>query len=66
MLSLDADERITEELAREINHRLAAPDADAYKLPGPLRSMAKDWTSVAADAPLYAFFDVKAYPFRML
>ena len=33
VLSLDADERITEELAREINHRLAAPDADAYKLP---------------------------------
>ncbi|MBL1271845.1 MAG: glycosyltransferase [Oceanospirillales bacterium] len=33
VLSLDADERITPELAREINHRLAAPDADAYKLP---------------------------------
>jgi O-antigen ligase len=33
VLSLDADERITEELAREINHRLANPDADAYKLP---------------------------------
>ncbi|MGO1462592.1 MAG: O-antigen ligase family protein [Marinobacter sp.] len=33
VLSLDADERITAELAREINHRLAEPDADAYKLP---------------------------------
>ena len=33
VLSLDADERITEELAREINHHLADPDADAYKLP---------------------------------
>ncbi|WP_144780151.1 O-antigen ligase family protein [Marinobacter maritimus] len=33
VLSLDADERITPELAREINHRLADPDADAYKLP---------------------------------
>ncbi|WP_375172262.1 glycosyltransferase family 2 protein [Marinobacter sp.] len=33
VLSLDADERITPELAREINHHLAAPDADAYKLP---------------------------------
>lgn len=33
VLSLDADERITPELAREINHRLAEPDADAYKLP---------------------------------
>jgi (heptosyl)LPS beta-1,4-glucosyltransferase len=33
VLSLDADERITPDLAREINHHLAAPDADAYKLP---------------------------------
>lgn len=33
VLSLDADERITPELAREINHHLAAPNADAYKLP---------------------------------
>ena len=33
VLSIDADERITEELAREINHTLSAPDADAYKLP---------------------------------
>jgi (heptosyl)LPS beta-1,4-glucosyltransferase len=33
VLSLDADERITPELAREINHHLANPDADAYKLP---------------------------------
>lgn len=33
VLSLDADERITPELAREINHHLADPDADAYKLP---------------------------------
>ncbi|MBD3657737.1 MULTISPECIES: glycosyltransferase [Marinobacter] len=33
VLSLDADERITPELAREINHHLAEPDADAYKLP---------------------------------
>ena len=33
VLSLDADERVTPELAREINHHLAAPDADAYKLP---------------------------------
>lgn len=33
VLSLDADERISPELGREINHRLAAPDADAYKLP---------------------------------
>jgi (heptosyl)LPS beta-1,4-glucosyltransferase len=33
VLSLDADERITPELGREINHRLADPDADAYKLP---------------------------------
>lgn len=33
VLSLDADERITPELAREINHQLADPDADAYKLP---------------------------------
>ncbi|PCM42803.1 glycosyltransferase family 2 protein [Marinobacter sp. ANT_B65] len=33
VLSLDADERITPELAREINHKLADPDADAYKLP---------------------------------
>jgi len=33
VLSLDADERITPELGREINHRLANPDADAYKLP---------------------------------
>ncbi|MBW7473023.1 glycosyltransferase [Marinobacter sp. M216] len=33
VLSLDADERVTPELAREINHHLADPDADAYKLP---------------------------------
>ncbi|WP_227500205.1 O-antigen ligase family protein [Marinobacter nanhaiticus] len=33
VLSIDADERITEGLAREINDRLADPDADAYKLP---------------------------------
>lgn len=33
VLSLDADERITHELAREINHHLADPDAGAYKLP---------------------------------
>lgn len=33
VLSIDADERITPDLAREINHHLAAPDADAYKLP---------------------------------
>src|SRR5690606_1047949 len=33
VLSLDADERITPELAQEINHHLADPDADAYKLP---------------------------------
>lgn len=33
VLSIDADERITPELAREINHHLADPDADAYKLP---------------------------------
>ncbi|WP_166266264.1 O-antigen ligase family protein [Marinobacter caseinilyticus] len=33
VLSIDADERITPELASEINHRLAEPDADAYKLP---------------------------------
>ncbi|MEC7727545.1 MAG: O-antigen ligase family protein [Pseudomonadota bacterium] len=33
VLSLDADERITPELAREINHNLAEPDADAYRLP---------------------------------
>ncbi|MCH8499659.1 MAG: glycosyltransferase [Marinobacter sp.] len=33
VLSIDADERITPALAREINHTLAAPDADAYKLP---------------------------------
>ncbi|MDL0433334.1 O-antigen ligase family protein [Marinobacter sp. TBZ242] len=33
VLSLDADERITPELAKEINHHLAEPDADAYKLP---------------------------------
>lgn len=33
VLSIDADERITEELAREINHHLAEPGADAYKLP---------------------------------
>ncbi|MBU2952422.1 O-antigen ligase family protein [Marinobacter sp. F3R08] len=33
VLSLDADERITPELAREINDHLANPDADAYKLP---------------------------------
>ena len=33
VLSLDADERVTPELAREINDHLADPDADAYKLP---------------------------------
>lgn len=33
VLSIDADERITPALAREINHTLAQPDADAYKLP---------------------------------
>ncbi len=33
VLSIDADERITPALAREINHHLADPDADAYKLP---------------------------------
>lgn len=33
VLSIDADERITEGLAREINHHLSEPDADAYKLP---------------------------------
>lgn len=33
VLSLDADERITPELAKEINHHLSEPDADAYKLP---------------------------------
>ncbi|MDX1802136.1 MAG: glycosyltransferase, partial [Marinobacter sp.] len=33
VLSIDADERITPDLAREINHHLADPDADAYKLP---------------------------------
>ncbi|MDX1817747.1 MAG: glycosyltransferase family 2 protein [Marinobacter sp.] len=33
VLSIDADERVTPGLAREINHHLADPDADAYKLP---------------------------------
>lgn len=33
VLSIDADERISDDLAREINHHLADPDADAYKLP---------------------------------
>lgn len=33
VLSLDADERVTPDLAREINHHLAEPAADAYKLP---------------------------------
>lgn len=33
VLSIDADERITAQLAQEINHTLAQPDADAYKLP---------------------------------
>ncbi|PXX89318.1 glycosyl transferase [Marinobacter vulgaris] len=33
VLSIDADERITPELAREINHTLADARADAYKLP---------------------------------
>jgi (heptosyl)LPS beta-1,4-glucosyltransferase len=33
VLSIDADERVTPGLAREINHHLAEPDADAYKLP---------------------------------
>ncbi|MEE2763355.1 MAG: glycosyltransferase family 2 protein [Pseudomonadota bacterium] len=33
VLSIDADERIAPELAREIEHVLAEPDADAYKLP---------------------------------
>ncbi len=33
VLSLDADERVTPELSREINDHLADPDADAYKLP---------------------------------
>lgn len=34
VLSIDADERVTPYLAREINHVLGAkPDADAYKLP---------------------------------
>lgn len=33
VLSIDADERITPQLAKEINHILAEPDADAYKLP---------------------------------
>lgn len=33
VLSIDADERVSPELAREINHHLAQPDADAYKLP---------------------------------
>lgn len=33
VLSIDADERVSPALAREINDRLSAPDADAYKLP---------------------------------
>ncbi|XOZ32264.1 glycosyltransferase [Halomonadaceae bacterium KBTZ08] len=34
VLSIDADERVTPYLAREINHRLGTePDADAFKLP---------------------------------
>ena len=33
VLSIDADERITPQLAQEINHTLSSPDADAYKLP---------------------------------
>lgn len=33
VLSIDADERVTPELAREINDTLSQPDADAYKLP---------------------------------
>jgi len=33
VLSIDADERVSPELAREINHCLSQPDADAYKLP---------------------------------
>ncbi|PLW83671.1 glycosyl transferase [Kineobactrum sediminis] len=33
VLSIDADERLSPQLAAEINHVLNAPDADAYKLP---------------------------------
>lgn len=33
VLSIDADERVSPGLAAEINHVLAAPDADAYCLP---------------------------------
>ncbi|QIB65386.1 O-antigen ligase family protein [Kineobactrum salinum] len=33
VLSIDADERVSPALAAEINHVLAAPDADAYRLP---------------------------------
>lgn len=33
VLSIDADERVSPGLAAEINHVLAAPDADAYRLP---------------------------------
>ncbi|MFO7551345.1 MAG: glycosyltransferase family 2 protein [Haliea sp.] len=33
VLSIDADERVSPDLAAEINHVLAAPDADAYCLP---------------------------------
>ncbi|NMT65293.1 glycosyltransferase [Marinobacter orientalis] len=33
VLSIDADERVSPALAREINHTLSDPDADAYRLP---------------------------------
>jgi glycosyltransferase involved in cell wall biosynthesis len=33
ILSIDADERVTEELAAEIRREMAAPRADAYKIP---------------------------------
>ncbi|HEX9179949.1 MAG TPA: glycosyltransferase family 2 protein [Burkholderiales bacterium] len=33
VLSLDADERVTPELRAEIEHALAAPEADAYRVP---------------------------------
>jgi glycosyltransferase involved in cell wall biosynthesis len=33
ILSIDADERVTEELAAEIQREMAAPRADAYKIP---------------------------------
>jgi len=66
VLSIDADERVTPYLAREINHALGLLRTQRLtSCPGPLPSTANAWTSAAAEEPHCASSVAKGYAFPM-